>query len=365
MRKYFKNVAVSITILISSTAFTQAQQYYVSASPFGSPDNKTYALHIDSCGKITDSTNLPIYTCHSPGHINDIAVDKDSTIWYVIDTVINKTSYSALAKRKLSDSNCQLVVQFPHSSINSLVADTVGNIYATGGYGGAWLYKYDGTNLSIIDSLPKNMAPAGDLFFYDNRLFITCNSTNLDTGYIAEYNLNYPGHGCYYMSLDSMRPYGAFTVYNEGTSDRVFILTVHPPNYDKTSLVEIDIPNKKILNTLCTYSFVGRGGASRYPAVWASSNCPPPSGINDHVPNSNDITVLQPVRDRILLKTEIKRAEINSISLYSLSGQRLKSYTQNDFPDKLEASNIPGGLYLLQVKTINGNIWNKKVLKVE
>lgn len=360
------NMAKYVTFLIlllGSLTKANAQQFYVSASPFGTPDNKTYKLHIDSCGTFTDSTNLPIFTCHSSGHINDIAIDKDNTLWYITDTIINKTIYSALTKRKLSDSNCQFVAQFPFSSMNSLVADTIGNIYITGGYGGGWLYKYDGNNLSVIDSLPKHMAPAGDLFFYNNRLFVTCNSSSLDTAYIAEYNFNDPGQACYYMPLGKMQPYSAFTIHKEAASDRVFILDVHTPNYDKTSLIEIDIPNKKILNTLCTYPIVARGAASRYPAVWDSTSCPPPSGISSHTKVSDDLRIYNPANDRIVVKTSVESSEIVHVDLFSLSGMKIKSYTKSEFPNNLDISAIPIGLYILQVKINTGQVWNKKVLK--
>lgn len=340
-----------------------AQQFYVTTSPLSGVDNKSYLLNIDSCTLFTDSTNLPVFSCSSQYHIDDIAFDKDDNIWYL-------NNYGELYKRKANDTVCQYVGQSPGGN-NAMVADSSGNIYLAGGYALAGshksglLSKYDGSSFAANDTLPNGVFSAGDLFFYENRLFLTATNSNLDSSYILEINLHSPKHSCVYMQLPDMRPYGVFTIKKENETARVFILSVDTPNYNSTALVEIDMPNKKVLNTLCTYPFMARGAASYYPSIWDSTSCPKPTFIKNYTSKGEYINTLNPVSNRIRVATNMTSKDIHKVCLYGLSGTLLKTYTPKEFPDKLDISTVPSGLYLLQIKSVEGVLWKEKVLKID
>lgn len=358
MSKY-KLILFLVVLMPLLPKVSVAQYFYINSAPAMVGDNKIYYLHTDTCGTFTDSTNLPIESCQSIKFYSDIAMDRDSTLWYLLDTVINNIRCHGLIKRKLSDTNCQFVLKFPYHGFNSLVADSLNNIYAVGM--GGILFKYDGSSLSSIDTLPQHMIPAGDLFLYNNRMFLTCRSTGNDSLYLTELNLDNRGEPCYHMSLDGLDAWAAFALEKEGAPDRAFVITVNTSNNTST-LVEIDIDNKKILSPKCTYPFLAWGAAAYYPAVWDSTTCPPPSSINKQSLQAEYVTVLNPVNGKIRIKTNIKSSSLNLIDLYDISGRKVKNYSPKDFPENLDVYDLSGGLYMLRLSSKEGGIYSEKVL---
>lgn len=341
-----------------------AQQFYVNTSiNTVTKDNKTYLFSLDSCQVNTDTSDYEIFTCADPNRFNDIAVDHQNNIWYL-------NEQGELYKRNLNDSNCQYIGRAPGSPHTALVADTVGNIYLAGGLvkrnniiTSGLISKYDGNNFSIVDTLPIGMYSAGDLFFYEDKLFLTAASSGDDSLYLAEININAPQHSCYYMSLDDMVPWAAFSTHEESGKDRVFIMSVHKPDYDRTTLIEIDIPNKKILDTICTYPFIARGAAARFPAIWTTTSCPTPPASISQVPSKYaDISILNPTTGFIRINSSMTASDIATIELYNTAGTKLKAFQPSQFPNMLDVSEVSAGLYILHVKTRHGGNINKKLL---
>ncbi|MCB9046972.1 MAG: T9SS type A sorting domain-containing protein [Chitinophagales bacterium] len=342
-----------------------AQKFYVNTGKVGlQPEpGKTYLLDIDTCNVISDTTNYTIYSC-VPTSIdsvyNDIAIDKQGNIWYV-------TEGGHLYKRKLNDTtSCQFLGDFTTKQIAGLVADTAGNIYAAGNFTDTCtLYKYDSTGFHVLGYLPRGVYCAGDLFFYKYRLFMTSYYKTLDTGFITEIVIPAPEQSCYYMGLGTLIPFGAFCI-NDNNATRTFITPAIKPNYDSSLLVEIDMDNRKILKTLCTYPFSIRGAATYYNLTGDSTQCP-------YTPNS--VTTLKsyretkyvdaynPVKDIIRVNTNLDNTEIRTINLYDLSGKKIKSFGNTEFPGNLNIADLSNGLYIFQIISSHGEVWNQKVVK--
>lgn len=347
----------TILFLLVNTA--NAQQFYTNIS-YRAGGNETYYLNSDSCDKLTDSTNLPIYTCPlgSVHAYNDIAVDAQY-MWYI-------SRSGELYKRKLADTtSCTYIGRFSYGqeTFTPLVADTVGNIY-TASYSkdSVFLYKYNQVSFKKIGNLPDWAIPCGDMFFYENRLFLTCYYQRTDSIFILEIS-TIPEQSCYYMSLGNMYTYSAFTIRPPEGDDKVFIVpSWHTGPEDTSMLVEIDMRAKKILDTVCTYVFMSRGAASYYPAYWDTTHCPVTTDISSSGISDRSISISNPAKSKVIFQTNVAADEIKYISLYDLSGRIVKSYQQSQFPDNIDISSLAEGMYIIRILLHDATIWNEKII---
>lgn len=349
-----------LLLILGQLNSLHAQQFYISTVSTQPLDFKTYYLNSDSCDIISDSTNLPVFTCMNSGKdYRDIALD-GTNIWYV-------TLYGELYSRKINDTNsCKFHGSFESTQVvvTALVADTVGNIYAAGTRGGDTniLYKYSNNTFTRLGLLPKWATPQGDLFFYHNRLFLTCYDYNTYARYIIEVD-SIPSNSCYYMPLDTFSASAAFTIRQKEGNDRVFILGTKDGAFVPSFMLEVDMKTKSIKDTICKYPITVSGAASYYPAVWDTSYCPPVSVSDKLLSTNNIISVLNPSTNNIRISTTINNADIEHIYLYDISGRRIKNYYSSSFPHQLDISDIPNGLYVLHIKSIQGTNWKFKVIK--
>ncbi len=366
-----KHTLLSLLLCIAITPSVKSQTFYVNsgANP-NMPANYTYKLNAIICDTLeTDSlSNVTIHTCPAtdqPGTTidstyTDIAIDKHENIWYV-------TTNGFLYKRKINDtSTCQYIGDFTsqYSGTNGLVADDNDNIYAAANANDTCkIYKYNPiSGFSYIGHLPKDVYCNGDIFFFERRLFMTATDPDIDSTFLYEINLNAPEQSCYYMPLNNMQSWGAFAIKN-GISTRVLVSTTDLSSYT-SNLVEIDIPNKKILDTFCRYPFLIRGGGAYYSTLGDTSHCPyTPNGITSYNNPTKYLTILNPANNIIRIESNINQTEISSINLYDIYGKRVKAYSPQDYPKQLEISEFPTGLYILEIKTTKGEIHLNKLLK--
>lgn len=222
----------------------ESQDYYIT-TPDANSLNTVYRLDVGYC----DFTQVPY--CNNGETFTDIALDKDDNLWYVTD---NLNLYS----QKLNDTVCQYIGRFSDNGlVNSLVADPAGVIYASGfDDNGNELFKYDGS-FSVVGKLPDAMVSSGDLFFYENRLFLTC--ANTDSSFIAELTLPDLTQSYSYIKLNSPA-YGGFSIVKNGISESYIMTT----DNNTSALVKLDMLNRLALDTVCTYPFSVYGAASYY-----------------------------------------------------------------------------------------------------
>lgn len=374
MRNFF-----SIILLLVATFSLKAQKIYINGSggPYGS-GNTTYYLSSNKCDTFFgENINPTLYTCkatYQPNPwtdsiYNDIAVDNNENIWYV-----TKTGH--LYKRSLTDTgSCSYVGDFHMANaqtqlygISSLVAGKDGSIYAAcnvytvNHQDTCKIYKYHpSSGFSLVGDMP-GVYSSGDMFFSEYRLFMTCTTRDEDSSFIYEVVLKDPKQSCYYMPLGKYYPYGTVSI-EDGKQTKVIISTTDS-NRANSYLVGVDIPNKKILDTICTYPFLIRGAAYYYNRTGDSTNCPyVPATVSNNYISDVELNTLNPSKNNIRLQTSLTYNDINRVRLFDLSGRNVKDYSILQFPSQLSIEEVPEGLYVLQIVLKNGRLFNKKIIK--
>lgn len=366
----YRAIAVIIFLISSIPAFSQ--NFYVNAwKDINKNENLTYEFIVGQCDIPSDSMDMKIYTCKATGqpHPNwidsaytDIAIDASQNLWYV-------TLAGYLYTRKLDDTaSCKYVGTFldTPATFSGLVADKNGTIYAAASRGGhSVLYKYDAaTGFKYLGKLPKGVVCSGDLFFYKQRLFMTCVDNKVDSFFVYEIALADPSQSCYYMSLNGMAaPWAAFSA-NDGIKDRVFIVSIDTANYTSSQLFEIDMDNRHKLFSICKYPFLIRGAAAYYDATSDTTHCPfVPNSVAAKTQQHEELTIYNPSNQTIRINTSLSDHDIRSICLYDVYGKRVSQYSTNNFPDNMTTGDLPDGMYLLHIAAKDGRQWKEKIVK--
>ncbi|MBV8326399.1 T9SS type A sorting domain-containing protein [Chryseobacterium sp.] len=330
-------------LLISPLSY--AQEFYVSAVG-NIPPNRIFRYNISNSSEITENFCPP--TVIAGEYYTDIAIDSQNNMYYV-------TATGLLYKKNASEVSCEFLGDFTTAAgdtINSLVADSGNYIYAIGST--STLYKYDisnGTFMTMGD-LPAGEAPAGDLFFYDHKLFLTTISG------ILEINMVNPSVSCPFMKLNVSNPYAAFSI-DYGTYSKAYILSSF---FLSTTLYEVDMINKQLGNPIRTYSQLIYGAATLYNQTSVNAQCNLNLGVRETPPSDLYFNVTNPAKNRLIIQTNIDRNEIFSIQLFDTSGRLIKDFPNQERVSGLDISDISNGLYLLIVNTKKGEKYTKKLI---
>jgi len=213
-----------------------------------------------------------------------------------------------------------------------------------------------------MGNFPLAFFSSGDLFFYEHRLFLTATNSNFTASYLVEVSLPDPVKSCYYMGLQNLQPYAAFSI--KGLLDsRAFIISSN--NYLASSLFEIDIPNHTIGNPICTYPFLIDGAASSYDLT--SSSTTPVCNVvttNNTLSSSLFFSIQNPVLNSIQVSTNIDPLQIENLILFDITGKEIKEYTNQNLQENMDASAIPTGSYILQVTTKMGQVFTRELVKL-
>lgn len=236
-----------------------AQTFYVNTlkDPF---DNKTYQINVQTCDTVQ------LFTC-SPTNdtlqyfenvYDDIAIDGNQNLYYA-------SALGSVYRRSLTNNACQFVGTFGHN-INALVADRNGDLLAAGNENDVCtLYKFTvATNsFTTLGNFPPSFFSSGDLFFYEDKLFLTANNADFTNSFLVQVNLSNPSQSCYYMNLHNLYPYAAFTL-NDGTPKAYLISTGARGSVFTSTLYEINLSARTLSTALCTFPFQIMGAASIY-----------------------------------------------------------------------------------------------------
>lgn len=327
-----------------------SQEFYVntfSVSNYINFINNVYRFDVSGTSEVVESFCTPnvianeIYT--------DIAIDSNNNMYYL-------TGSGLLYRKKNTDSSCEFLGDFTtgNTTANSLVADSGNYLYAAGNNPNA-LYKYD-MNTGIfteIGNLSDGQTPSGDLFFYEDRLFLTI------TGGIVEINMENPSQSCPFMAINTQYPYAAFSI-DYGTYSKAYLITYEN---NKSTLSEIDMINKQIGAPIRTYNHLIYGAAARYTLTSTNSTCTlTPLSTKENLSQKTYFNVGNPATHKIFYKTNIASNQIISIQLFDNSGRLIRNFSDQNNMGTLDISNIPDGVYLLTVATKNGEKHTKKII---
>ncbi|MBA2611707.1 MAG: T9SS type A sorting domain-containing protein [Bacteroidetes bacterium] len=354
MKNYFK--AILIFFIYYSS---YAQDFYiVSQRDLPSIINKTFKMNLQDCDSINTYTCPPtVDILNAPEcQFTDIAVNKTG-IYYVTG------GSGILYRRNIADSTSCLHLGTFNYSINALVADTLGNIYATGQQNGICkLFKYNSGIFTTLGTLPNNFFSCGDLFFYMNRLFMT-GTTSIFTGsYLVEVDIANPSQSCYYMGLQNLQPWGAFSVY-DGVNSRAFIIGTSTTSVKTSSLIEINMQAKTIGIVQCVYPFLVGGAGVNYEYSTAGSSICNLTSLSNQFSNISFFKVNNPVGDYMTFQTNIDLSNISSIELFDVSGKKIKSFKGSEISEKININDLTSGVYILNTRTTEGVQYQQKIIK--
>lgn len=251
MKKYL----LLITLIIQFAS--SAQNFYVVKQEPYPLGNSIYNLNLLNCD------TPKINACYEEAMISDIALDKNNNLYSV-------THYGALYRNQVNDTSICEELGFFGNPINALVVDSSGVVYAAGNSNDDYeslLYKYEAGIFTPLGNLPFCVSSAGDLFFYEYRLFLTSGG-----GSLIEVNLTDPSQSCHAMDIGGSI-YGAFST-RDGANSHAYAIMVS--SISSSSLVELDIANQVVGPEICNYPFIVNGAAAYYNLTSTNSTCSEP-----------------------------------------------------------------------------------------
>ncbi|OBW40294.1 hypothetical protein AB670_03361 [Chryseobacterium sp. MOF25P] len=340
-----------ISLLFNSTHI-YCQEFYVNSS-VGSPlINQVYKFNINNSTEVSQNVCTPTANMNS---YSDIAIDSSNNIYYI-------SQAGLLYKESTTTSNCTYLGDFSTNQgvtygSNSLTADSGNFLYALAGSN--ILVRYD-TNTGVFSNLgiiPNSHTAGGDLFFYENRLFL------LTTTGILEINMANPAQSCPFMDIYLPKLYAGFSI-NYGTHSKAYILSnsINSSFQYISTLYEVDMVNKQLGNAIRTYNHNIYGAAASYNLTSTNSSCIPILSTEENNFDNDYLSVINPAKNNIIVQTNIKRSEIISIRLYDNSGMLIKDFSNQNNIVRLEISGIVSGNYLLSLSTKNGKTYTKKII---
>lgn len=310
-------------------------------------ENSCQLVNMSNCTK----TNIPLCASSLSG---DIAVDGNENLYYINDG-------NVLLKQNHNETTCQSLGTFPSISpsntitINSLVVDSNNDVYASGTNSNSPIkgrfYKYNpSTGIVEIGLLPNDAIPLGDLFFFENRLFLTCRNNAFTDTFLLEINVANPSISSTYMNLNGISPFGAFSTYANGVS-KSYLLT---RGFTQGKIYELNIPLQTITLLSCDLNTLLNGADSYY-------ELSDPLRVNSVANPIKYFNVKNPARTSIDIDTNIDNDMVKSLALYDITGRRTTDFKLTDKLG-LPIAGLNPGLYILQLVTIDGVLYNQKIV---
>ncbi|WP_395075203.1 T9SS type A sorting domain-containing protein [Flavobacterium sp.] len=331
-----------------------AQSFFVNSIIEFPIENKLYELNIFNNTSspelfVCPATNNPIQSPEQ--QFLDIALNNNQEIFFI-------SGAGSLYKRQLNNQlSCEFLGSF-NTTTNALVADSNNLLYAAANNNGiCTLYSYNITLgvFSSIGDLPPNYFSSGDLFFFQNQLFLTGTNSNFTESYVLSINIQNPSLSCLYMNLGSLQPYGAFAI-NNGVTSSAYILT---GNATESSLIEIDMINKTIGNVINNYNFPILGAATFYNLTSNNSECI--SLEIDNFENNSQFSLQNPVSNNIVILTNLQVTQINRVTLFDNLGKKIKVFSSFEIKN-MDVSDVNNGIYTIQISFNNSNNIVRKLI---
>ncbi|MGE6395812.1 T9SS type A sorting domain-containing protein [Chryseobacterium scophthalmum] len=350
MKEILKLILIS---LLFSSIHIYCQEFYVN-SITGSPlTNHVHKFNINNSTEVSQNVCTPSANMDS---YSDIAIDSSNNIYYI-------SQVGLLYKESTTTSNCTYLGHFStnpgltYGIINSLTADSGNFLYALGGNNILFRYDINTGVFSNLGIIPNSQTAGGDLFFYENRLFL------LTTTGILEINMANPSQSCPFMDINLPQLYAGFSI-NYGTYSKAYILSnsLNSSFQVISTLYEVDMVNKQLGNAIRIYNHNIYGAAASYNLTSTNSSCIPILSTEENNFDNDYLNVINPAKNNIIVQTNIKRSEIISIRLYDNSGRLIKDFSNQNNIVRLEISGIVSGNYLLSLSTKNGKTHTKKII---
>ncbi|UMY65190.1 MULTISPECIES: T9SS type A sorting domain-containing protein [unclassified Flavobacterium] len=347
-----KAKSFTLTAAILSFASAYGQTFFVNRLIDVPIENRLYSVEL-STGVATEISICPPYLApdNAPDlQYLDMAEDANGNLWFVTGT-------GALYRYEPSTGDCKYKGTFGQV-INALEADVLGHLYAAGNQNGiCTLLRYDIASqvFSTIGDFNPGVYSSGDLFYFENRLFLCCMNDSMTAGSLVEVNVVTPSQSCGVMELGPVLPFGAFTLTTGGVSQPYLVSYEGPASF---SVRALDVTNETVGSVLFSLPFTVVGAARFYP----QSNTPLPcfTGLPDF-DRSDCLQLTNPVRERIAITTDLQPEFIDGSLLYDATGRVVKRSGAGQVPD-FDVSAIEEGMYFLEVHLADGSRCGKTVI---
>ncbi|RYJ45140.1 T9SS type A sorting domain-containing protein [Flavobacterium beibuense] len=349
-----------LLFFISSLCFSQ--QAYITATDMIYTGSQWYTENYLYEINLNDLSLQEINTCNSNSYysnaIKDIGIDSNNSIYYCKSTDFYVISING-------NEYCESIYNTVYYPLNSLcVAGS--SIYATGyTNNNAYMYQYniELETFEVMGSLPNNIRPLGDLFFYENKLFLVCQETDSSFYEIYQINMQNVSESCPYMSFEDYlpegyHPNGAFSI-NNGDSSTPYIV-VYSTYLDNSTLHELDLQNKILYPQVMELPGKVEGAAALYDLFSTDAVCNS-LDIPDTRQASNYINITNPVTNKIEIETNISQNDILESRLYDISGRIIRDFSSKSF-DEFYVSGASSGTYILELKLSTGQRISKKII---
>ena len=346
MKEILKLTLIS---LLFSSINIYSQEFYVNIVTAAPPYNEVIKFNVSNTNETANIACIP--TANPNQQYGDIAIDASNNLYYV-------TGDGGLYKRNNINLTCEYLGSF-NGTINSLTADSGHLIYGVGYLSSTLrLFKYDiNSGIFTVDNLPSGYLSGGDLFFYENKLFLTT------TASILEINLTNPSQSCNFMNISTPGSMHAAFSINFGTYSKAYILSKQVVSSSFVSyLQEVDMVNRQLGNTIRAYNYNIYGAAAFYNLTSTNSSCIPILSTEENNFDNDYLNVINPAKSKIICQTNLKRSEIISIRLYDNLGRLIKDFSNHKNIESLDILGIPSGNYLLTLSTKNGKTYTKKII---
>ncbi len=372
-----------LIFLLLNTCCVKAQICYLLSDPGG----QVSRVDIHNC------SSSYIDACSRPDgmYYLDIALDRNNNLYY-IDGITG-----AIVVRNLDslDKNCTVLATFNSQLINSLVVDSVGKIY--GAYDSLYVYDPVTKKASNLGSFPPGIQAYGDLTFFNGELYMAT-----DKG-IVQVNIKHPQASFLYMETSLPNAYGIITIPDNCNEFKTYITSFTD---NETSLIEVDLANKKVLGVKCKLPFLTYGAASvvesgsfkkaSIDSVITSATCPANNNgtikvtasgagilsfsldnsdfaekdsfnllsagrhaiaVLDEVGCREDTTVIIPVLSPVTYQivtraTTCSYSQDGSASINLISGEGFFAYkiNENNYTSNPDFTNLPAGQYNVSIR---------------
>lgn len=347
-----KGARFGVAMAILSSISMSGQEFFVNRLDDGPIENSLYKVEL-ATGVATELPICPPYlaTDNAPElQYLDMAQDAQGNFWFVTGT-------GALYTLHATTGTCDYKGTFGQV-INALEADVLGHIYAAGNQNGVCtLLRYDiasGVFLNIGD-FGQGVYSSGDLFYFENRLFLCCTNDELTAGSLVEVNIAAPEQSCGIMDLGTVLPFGAFTVCTNGVSQPYLVSQETPTSFAVRTL---DLTNETVGGVLFSLPFTVVGAARFYDL--SHSPVPCVAGTRDYTKN-DCLRLVNPARERIIITTDLQPEFVIGGFLYDCSGRIIRRSGNGQIPD-FDIAGIEEGLYFLEVCLADGSRCGKTVV---
>jgi Secretion system C-terminal sorting domain len=339
-----KNYITLLLLVAMQPCFCQV--FYVNRINYYTYENELFEANLSDC------TLTPITICPPiSSEYYDIAAD-------AIGNLYLGAADGNLYRQNLETGSCALL-GFTDTGINALVADTKSYVYGAGP-GGIFKYNVVANTFEFMGTIPEPYMSAGDMFFYDERLFLTVITTDFTTTALLEIKTGNTADSCIVGTIPFS--YAAFAI-DYGEYSKAYLIDTD--NYGNNFLKEVDMETYTVGDEICFFdnsnnmSYGILGAATVYERTSFETSCI----LDTDTFTEYYINIANPCYEHINLETNIDHSYFSNLTLYDMTGRIIKQVKPENILN-FDVQGIASGSYIIQFEVSGkGSIARQIIIK--